>query len=165
MSDIKRRWNPWPWAIILSFAIFIGGTVGLVIMACAQKSDLVSANYYEQELKFQTQLDRANRSAQLGADAAIGYDAARQLITISLPPNHAQGRLSGSIDLYRASAAGLDQKVALHLDVKGKQSLNAANLRPGPWQVRVSWSVDGQDYSMDQKLVIAERTPLNRSNR
>ncbi len=157
MTEMKPSWNPWPWAIILSFVVFIGGTVGLVVMACAQKSDLVSPKYYEQELKFQTQLDRVNRAARLGAGVSIVYDPARQLITISVPANHSHRELSGKIEFYRPSAAGLDRHFPLMVDAGGKQSFAAGGLQPGLWQIRVSWTVDGQDYAMEQKLVITRR--------
>jgi hypothetical protein len=50
---MKSNRNLWPWAIVLTFVLFISGTVSLVVMACSQKVELVSQNYYEQELQFQ----------------------------------------------------------------------------------------------------------------
>ena len=42
---MKLKSNPWPFAIILTFIIFLAGTIGLVVMACTRKVDLVSSNY------------------------------------------------------------------------------------------------------------------------
>ena len=151
---MKSSYNPWPWAIILTFVIFISGTVGLVVMACSQKVDLVSANYYEQELKFQGQLDRMKRTSQLGAQAGVSYDAAQKRITISLPPEQARQEVRGQIQLYRPAQASLDRQLALQPDASGMQSLDASALKPGLWKIRVSWTVGQQDYFIDQKIVI-----------
>ena len=45
-------------------------------MACSQKVDLVSPDYYEQELKFQGQIDRVERTRRAASQAAVAYDAA-----------------------------------------------------------------------------------------
>jgi nitrogen fixation protein FixH len=146
--------NPWPWAIVLTFVVFISGTVGLIVMACSQKVDLVSANYYEQELKFQGQLERLKRTSQLGAEAVVTYDAAHACIMISLPPEQARHDLHGQIQLYRPAQADLDRQMKLQLDAHGFQSLDASGLKPGLWRIRVSWTAGQQDYFIDQKVVI-----------
>jgi nitrogen fixation protein FixH len=151
---MKPKRNLWPFGIILTFVLFLSGTVGLVVMACSQRVDLVSSNYYEQELKFQTHIDRLNRTQLLTAPAAVTYDAATRRIAVSLPTGRTPRQVSGSIQLYRPSAAGLDRQFDLTLDAGGRQSLDAATMLPGLWKVRVSWSVNGQDYYMDQKIVI-----------
>ena len=52
--------NLWPLGIILTLAAFITGTVGLVVMACSQRVDLVSPDYYERELKYQGQISETH---------------------------------------------------------------------------------------------------------
>ena len=101
-------------------------------MACSQKVDLVSADYYEKELKFQGQIDRAERTRREASQAAVAYDAAHQQITVSLPPGQAQGNVSGSVELYRPSAADLDRAVKLDPDASGVQHLDASGMAPGP---------------------------------
>ena len=59
---MKTTRNLWPTAIIVFCSLFVAGTAGLVVMACSQKEDLVSADYYEKELKFQGQIDGAERT-------------------------------------------------------------------------------------------------------
>lgn len=154
---MKLPLNPWPWAIVLTFVLFISGTVGLVVMACSQKVELVSSNYYEQELKFQGQLDRLNRTSRLAAPTIINYDAAQQRLTIALPPEQARHAVRGRIQLYRPSESGLDRQLELRPDRGGVQSIDASALTPGLWKVRVSWTVDRQDYFAEQKLVLGPK--------
>jgi nitrogen fixation protein FixH len=150
--------------------LFFAGTVGLIVMACSQKVDLVSADYYEQELKFQGRIDRVERTQRTTTQAAVAYDLATHSITISLPAGQAEHEVSGRIELYRPSAAGLDRAVQLVPDANGVQRLDAAAMVPGLWKVRVSWTVGNQDYFLDQKVVVGAkatwpRASMRRTNR
>src|SRR5215831_167193 len=100
---MKPTRNLWPYGIGLAFAIFGLGTASLVVMACSQKVDLVSSDYYEQELKFQGQIDRARRTGSLGVEACVAYDRLKKAITISLPARQVEPSLTGRIQLYRPS--------------------------------------------------------------
>ena len=154
---MKTPRNLWPVGIIVTFALFFAGTVGLIVMACSQKVDLVSADYYEQELKFQGRIDRVERTRRAATQAAIAYDAGKQCITVSLPADQAGHEVNGRIELYRPSAAGLDRAVKLVPDANGIQRLDAAGMVPGLWKVRVSWTVENKDYFLDQKVVVGSK--------
>ncbi len=146
--------NLWPHAIIAVCALFVASTVGLIVMACSQKMDLVSNDYYEQELKYQGQIDRAERTRREAREASVAYDAADEQITVSLPSEQARRQVSGSIELYRPSAAGLDRAVELKPDANGIQRLDAAGLAPGLWKVRVSWIAEKQSYYLERAVVL-----------
>ena len=154
---MKTSRNLWPLGIIVTFALFFTGTVGLIVMACSQKVDLVSTDYYEQELKFQGRIDRVERTRHTATQATVAYDANQQCITISLPAGQAGHQVSGHIELYRPSAAGLDRAVKLEPDANGVQHLDAAGMVPGLWKVRVSWTVEHEDYFLDQKVVVGSK--------
>jgi hypothetical protein len=152
---MKPARNFWPLGIILTFVIFISGTIGLVVMAFSQKVDLVSEDYYEQEIKFQNRLDRLGHTQHLGA--TVAYEAAAKQILIRLPDSQAGQAVTGRIQLYRPSAAGLDRELALNPDQTGAQSLDAGSLRPGLWKVRITWNVGKQEYFLDQQIVVPAR--------
>jgi hypothetical protein len=156
-TGMKPTRNPWPVGIIAACALFVAGTAGLIALACSQKVDLVSKDYYEQELRFQSQIDRAERTRRTAGQASIAYDPARQCITVSLPPGHVHGNVWGSVQLYRPSAAGMDRAVKLDPDASGVQRLDAAGLAPGLWKIRLSWTVDHQDYYLENQVIVASR--------
>jgi len=153
----KSSFNPWPVSIIVFYAFAICGVVTFVIYSTRHHVDLVAADYYEQEVRFQDQLDRANRATSLQAPAKVDYNAASRLITVSMPADHLQPSLKGWIQLYRPSAANLDQKLPLAVDVSGQQFIDGKILTDGLWHVRVSWNLNGADYYFDQKLFIGQR--------
>jgi hypothetical protein len=156
-TEMQTNRNLWPIGIVVVCALFVAGTVGLIVMACSQKVDLVSKDYYEQELKFQGQIDRVERTRRVASQASVAYDPARQCITVSLPPGQARGGVWGSIELYRPSAAGMDRALKLEPDASGVQRLDASGLAPGLWKVRVSWTVEKENYYLEQKVVVGSK--------
>lgn len=159
MNTAPSSFNPWPVGLVLAFILFISGTVALIVLSSRQRSDLVTPDYYEQEVRFQSRIDQLNRAQLFQAQIAVTFDAARQAIRIELPPAHARRSPHGSIHLYRPSAANLDRQVALQLDADGTQWVDAADLRPGLWKVRVQWRVDDEDFFVDETLILPPKRP------
>jgi len=156
MKLFSRNLNPWPIGLVLFFIIFTGYIVGFVIFASSQNMDLVRADYYDQEIRFQKQIDRVHRSAPVLADATIDYDLSGDIVTLSLPSIQ-QDVISGTVSFYRPSDAGLDTNVKLGLDTAGRQSVNVRSLRAGLWKVRVQWQSSGQEYFFEKPIVIQRR--------
>lgn len=157
-STSNNSFNPWPAGIIAFFAVAICAAVAFIVFCQYNKEELVAADYYEQEIRFQEQLDRANRAASLPAPARVGYDQPAERITVSLPTEHLNGHLKGWIQLYRPSAKGLDQKLPLQVNAEGAQIIDASKLADGLWHIRITWNAKGTEYYHDQKLVIGQKS-------
>src|SRR6478736_2582202 len=81
----KSPRNFWPASIVGFFVLAIIFLVTFVAWAMRQREDLVSADYYEREVRYQQQLDSMNRSHTLAAQVVVTFDPAQQVIVISLP--------------------------------------------------------------------------------
>jgi nitrogen fixation protein FixH len=143
----------------LTLLVFIAGMAGLVVMACVQRTDLVSASYYEDEVLYQQQIDRAERARRLESKASVTYDTAARRIILALPPEHARVLTQGRVRVSRPSEAGLDRRMDLQIDSGGVQAIEAASLKAGLWKVEVNWTVGGEDYYLDRRVVVG----VNRS--
>ena len=150
---MKTTFNPWPYGIIVFFILLFCGLATVVVIAATHRESLVSGNYYEQEIRFQNHIDGVARAQQAGA--TLAFDAATSRFTIALPVAQLGSDLSGQIELYRPSAAGLDRRIRLQPDARGVQTLDLAGLTQGLWVVRVSWNRGKLDYFLDRKIVIA----------
>lgn len=151
--------NPWPVAIVAWFIVFGGFIAAFTVFAARQRMDLVSRDYYEQELQFQNRIDRLNRTVPFAGQVAVDYSAARRTVRVTLPAGHARRPVTGQIRLYRPADARSDQVVRLHLDPAGAQAVEVGRLPAGLWKIAVDWTVDGQDYGIDRSLVFAARAP------
>jgi hypothetical protein len=151
--------NLWPIGIVTAFVLFVTGIASLVVMSTREKVELVSPDYYEQELRFQDQINRRERAQALQGQVRVSYDAAQRVLTLALPVAHAAAHAAGEILLYRPSAAGQDRRVALELDAQGRQTLDARALSDGLWWVRVTWRAGNEDFAFDEKVIIGQHKP------
>ena len=149
----KPRWNPWPVCITAYFIVAFTGC-GIFIAFCNRHpADLVAPDYYEKEVRYQSQIENMHRAES----ASVTFDAERQLIRISLARESLRAPATGSIQLYRPSATDLDRQIKLETDARGEQAVDARNLAPGLWKVRVSWTTGQQDYFIDRKVDVARK--------
>jgi nitrogen fixation protein FixH len=153
MLELIRR-NPWPYAIIGWFLIFGSGMAAWVVVALRNDPELVRADYYEQEIAYQKQIDRLNRTAAAGGDVSVAYEAALKQIVVRLPVAQRAGQPAGAIHFYRPSNAKLDFELPLALDADGAQRVPSAKLQGGLWKVRVQWTAGGEEFLHDQSLVL-----------
>ena len=137
----------WPFGIGLTLAGFLGGILTLAIIASSHPADLVSQNYYEQEIAYQTRIDARERARLSGAK--ITPETAARRVVIVLPAVPAFSDAGARVQLYRPSASGLDQEIPLAPGPDHTQVIDTSRLRPGLWKVRVSWTAEGRDYLLE----------------
>ena len=149
---MKASFNPWPAGIVAFFVLLACGMAIVVGIAVTHRESMVNENYYEQELKFQHQIDSAARAQKAGARAQLNAPAGRFVVV--LPAQQLSEKPAGTIEFYRPSAAELDREYALAPGADGTQSVDVSKLAAGPWQVRVKWSAGGQDYFLEEKITL-----------
>ena len=146
--------NAWPIGIIAFFALFIPAMIGFVVWSTHQRTDLVSKDYYDQEMRYQQRIDAEQRTMTEGAAPKIAHNAAAGRIELRFPASDALARAQGAVTLYRPSEAALDVKSPLAVDAAGIMHLAATTLQPGLWRVKAEWSVDGKAYYAEDSVVI-----------
>jgi nitrogen fixation protein FixH len=143
--------NPWPYAIVLYFVVFIAAIVAWIAFAVRNEHELVRSDYYEQEIKFQKDIDGQSRAAGVNID--VSYNSTQQSVTISLPTPAD----SGSIYFYRPSDAKADCQIALALK-DGSQTIDVRDFKDGLWKIRFIWTQAGVEYRHNCSLVFAPTT-------
>lgn len=152
-AEPKRR-SLWPYALIGTFVVFISWLAAFAVLAVRNSMDLERADYYEQTIRYQDQIDRAARAARLQGELAVAYEPGTGTVQLRMPVEHARRNASGTITLYRPADANLDRDFALDVDAAGAQSLDLAGLPTGLWKLRVTWQVDGVEYFADSTIVV-----------
>lgn len=152
---MKTTRNLWPLGVIGVFVLFFAGMASVVVIASTHRDHLVAENYYEQELRFQGQIDATDRAKKSGA--TITFDSAGGKVVIAVPVAQLAGKFSGTLALYRPSEPKLDREFLLEPKADGIQILNVSQLKPGPWLVRVAWKSGGESFYLEQKITIVDR--------
>ena len=148
---MKTARNFWPVGIIIFFTAFFVGIAVVIVIASTHQDTLVNDNYYEQELKFQDQIDATERAAKCGAK--IRYDSAAGKILLALPAEQAGQSVSGKVSFYRANAPALDCDFPMQLNSDGTQTIEISKLANGPWKICARWKADGKDYYLEEKVI------------
>lgn len=146
--------NPWPLGIVIAFALFIAGTVGLIVLAAFQRPELVTQDYYERDLRYQQTYDSRARARALGTEAEVAFDAGSRCFRVHLPAWQGTALREATLHLYRPAAAEADRTVPLTLAAEGRCDVDARDLAPGLWRVRVEWKHADQSYLLERQIVI-----------
>ncbi len=146
--------NPWPVGIVIAFAVFIAGTVGLIVLALFQRPELVTPDYYERDLRYQQTYDSRARAGALGTEAGVSFEEATRRLRVHLPARQGHSVREATLHLYRPAAAEADRTVPLTIGLEGHCDLDAGDLAPGLWRVRLAWKYADQTYLLERQIVI-----------
>ena len=73
----------WGIKIIIVFAVFAAGIFTMVAVSMMNETDLVSENYYEQEIKYQDQIELLNNSSHLNDKIIVTQERNEIMIDVS----------------------------------------------------------------------------------
>jgi hypothetical protein len=146
--------NLWPVAIIGFFTVAILGCAAFIAFCQMNPTDLVARDYYEQEIRYQAEMEKLARAHQLPEGVSAVFNTSSQRISVTLPQEHAAAGAAGVVQLYRPSAADLDRSYPLRLEPDGTQEIHTGALRPGLWRVRIRWTFQGQEFFAERKLEV-----------
>ncbi|AHJ95352.1 FixH family protein [Hymenobacter swuensis] len=141
----------WPYAIIAVFVLFAGYIGYMVQQAMRTTVDLVSPDYYQQELAYQQRMETVARTAALPAPVELTYDAAAQVLQLQLPPALAGRAVQGQMHFFRPSNQKLDFSLPLQA---GSQRFSTAKMQPGYWRARLDFTVGSQHYFIEKELTV-----------
>lgn len=148
LSD-KASWRLY---VILPIVVFALGMIVMVTISMTRKIDLVADNYYEQELKYQQQIDMKNNSSAL--EKVIRVESGLNSAFIICDSLHEIKGMSGEIKFYRPSDASMDFAVSFLPDAAGRQVVTHPNLNRGLWKMRLNLSANGELYAIDRSIFI-----------
>lgn len=140
----------WGTKIIITFAVFMSGMLGMVFFVAGLKMDLVEDNYYEKEINYQDEIDVLSETSDLKTPLGIKYTG--KAVSFTFPE---QGTMpAGEIHFYRPSDAGKDFKVNIGTDSERIQNVDASELSQGIWKVQVTWFADNKKFFKEESIYI-----------
>lgn len=134
----------WAFGVTASYVVFIGLLIWFLIFSLGQGVDLVEDDYYQQELVFQGQIDRVQRTRALEQQPAFSYGD--NLVSLRFPPQFSGSNIDGRIVFYRPSDSGQDYQIEVTPGSDLNQVISVAELQRGLWRMKVHWSVEEVGY-------------------
>lgn len=148
----KKSKFTWGHGVVLALASFIIFILYLIFVFSSgqQNSELVSDNYYEDELAYQTVIDAKNNAAKLSQLPQI--EQISQGIKIKFPRDISNQNAKIKFNLYRIDDQRLDVKKEIHLDLDNTFLIPDKVLVKGGYILKLMWNKDGIDYQVDYDL-------------
>lgn len=139
----------WGHGVVLalgSFIIFILFMI-FVFSNGMKNSELISDDYYQDELTYQEVINAKNNADQL-AEKPV-YRQATDGIGITFPENSVIDNAKVNFNLYRTDDANLDVKKEVVLDGNKQFLIPAKVLSKGSYTLKINWHQNKKPYQLD----------------
>jgi len=141
------NWGKW---IVVAFLLFAGFMAVIVTISMKQDVNLVSSQYYQDDLDFQKQLNRKNNTASLARQPEIALTD--QQLQIIFPEKTSIE--SGVIKLFRPSSGKLDQNFVLQPSAETTHVFALKPLDKGAYRIKMTWKMEDKEYYIEKFIVI-----------
>jgi len=138
----------WGKSIVLAFVLFIAFIATLVTVCVREDVNLVTKDYYKEELAYQKQIDRINKTAMLEVKPAIQLEQGQLKVIYSDFDQMEEGHLL----LFRPSDPALDKIFELSKSKVTAQYFSTAGMQKGLYRARLTWSFNGQEFFLEQAI-------------
>ena len=139
----------WGWKIALLYGGFVVLIVSLVVASNHQHFDLVSKNYYEDEIAYQKVLDAGKNQSQLSQPLLI--HANERSVIIDFPEEFKNKLLTGTIHFYSPVNSEWDRTFKINAD-NNCVTISRNDLRNTRYTTKITCSVNGKSYYQESEL-------------
>ena len=143
----------WGTGIVLAFIGFISFIMYFVISMSTNKSiesDLVTEDYYGQELEFENDLNKQKNAQHLKED--ITWKHAQDGLVFTFPKDMDPSDITGKVFLYRPSNKHLDFESSISLS-EHHLLIPDNRLLDGRWNIKIDWEYRGNTYVFKKEIV------------
>ncbi len=143
----------WGTGIVLAFIGFISFIMYFIVTMHTDSKydhDLVTEDYYKQELEFQNDIDKENNSKDLASN--ITWKKTSDGILIVFPETLKIEDITGKVFLYRPSSKQFDFETAISLS-NHNLLIPDKRLLGGRWNIKVDWQYNGKSYLYKKEIV------------
>lgn len=142
----------WGYRVAALYISFVVMMLVLVGMAVKQDFDLVSDDYYRQEIEYQDRINKINNTQKLKESLSFTVDDISQTINIQYPKS--LNNLSGRILLYRPTDSKKDVLLDVQVNNENLQSISSSALQKGLWRIKVDWKSNETAFYNEEVIVI-----------
>jgi hypothetical protein len=142
----------WGTGIVLAFIGFISFIMYFIITMNVDKRfehELVTEDYYGEELGYQNEIDKLNNSKKLVEN--ITYNRTQEGLIIKFPETLNVEKITGKVFLYRPSNKHLDFETTISLS-KSYLLIPDKRLVDGRWNISIDWQYNGNSYLFKESI-------------
>jgi hypothetical protein len=137
----------WGTRIVIMYLGFVALIVTMVVYSMRQQVDLVTPDYYAKELKYQSNIDKANNHNQLNSSLKCTLNGDN--IIIEFPEEHKSETITGEVLVYKPSDAKSDKIINIEA-TNGQMIIPASVFSKGMYKVKIDWIVNEKSFYFEQ---------------
>ena len=135
--------------VFIAFAMMISY---MVYRCMLTPVDLVTKEYYKDELSYQQVIDAKKHAASLVGSVSLrqGGDG----LLLLLPAEMQHRSVDGTVQFYCPNDVKRDRHFDLRVDSAASQRIDPGMVPPGHYTLRVKWTTDGVTYMDERALTV-----------
>ncbi len=141
----------WGYKILFVYLLFVAGIMYLVFQSSNQKIDLVTEDYYEQEIKYQERIEQMKRANELSENVVV--DVGEGVIDIIFPSEFNGWKVTGNATLYYPANDKMDLSAMVRTD-DAKFRMSIPGDRTGVHILKLNWESGGVTYYSELQLFL-----------
>ncbi|MFI5148157.1 MAG: FixH family protein [Bacteroidia bacterium] len=142
----------WGIRITIVYSSFVLMIITLGILSSRQKADLVSADYYEKEVKYQEKINGIKNTA--GLSGCFTSETKAGSVVLYYPSALAGKKIKGEILFYRPSDSERDEHFTADPDQRGSQQFILKHPLRGLYKLQCDIEVEGSKYYFEEPVQI-----------
>lgn len=142
----------WGWRIAILYLGFVAFIMYLVVGTMKEKTDLVTPDYYAKELAYQDQIDKKHRTQQLAEQ--LDWKVNQHNVELKFPSQFLRSKVSATVTFYRANDSSKDVTKDVSPDSAGVCIVNAQELIPGVYTMKIDWQADSNTFYNESTIRI-----------
>ena len=141
----------WGNKLIVVFIVF-AILIGTLVYKCTQANfELVTKDYYGDELKFQDQIDGVNNANKI---SSVVIDQAGADLSIQLPKELNGKKIDGQAWFYCPNNSVNDRRIPLNINSEGEMLIAKSELAKTKYLLKLSWNAGNEKFYDEQNIEI-----------
>ena len=141
----------WGHKIAGVYLLFVAGIVFLVFKANGERYDMVTKNYYEEELKFQQVIDESANANALSAP--VNVEKVNGALSIRFPDEMKNKKIDVDFYLYYPADDMKDFRKSFTINEPEFTQALPQGFK-GQYELKLSWTADGKKYYNERKIFL-----------
>jgi len=131
----------WGKGIFIFYSLFMIAILSVVYFSFTQEVNLVSDDYYQQEIAYEAQIERIKNAGSLIEKPMVVLKSTYVELTFpkGLSPK-------GTLLLFRPSDGSQDRRIAIALGANGTQQIDFSTQETGKWIAKLTWKEGDKEY-------------------
>ncbi|MDF2449959.1 MAG: FixH family protein [Bacteroidota bacterium] len=137
--------------IVILYVSFVSLIVTLVTLCYKQDVELVTKDYYAQELQFQKKIDAMENAKN--TNETITHQVNKNGIVLTIDSSLLTSDFKGTVTLFRPSDSKMDVSYPLAF-TELEQVIETGNLVRGVYKLQLSWVSSSKSYYKEEVIYI-----------